>query len=65
MPFSLPWLFLFGSKMTPSPWQVVQNLENESYFVAVGNKGRGFRGERSLAGPRKGKIVFILSPKWD
>lgn len=65
---SLPQLILFGSKnrivlVTPSPLQVVQNLKDESYFVAVVKKGRGFRGRGVyLAGPRKGKVVFILSP---
>lgn len=46
---TLPWLVLFGCKdrfilVTPSPLQVVQNLKDESYFVAVVKKGRGFRG---------------------
>lgn len=34
--------------MTPSPLQVVQNLKDESYFVAVVKKGRGFRGEKCV-----------------
>uniref|UniRef100_A0A8C8X0E0 Grh/CP2 DB domain-containing protein n=1 Tax=Panthera leo TaxID=9689 RepID=A0A8C8X0E0_PANLE len=46
--------------------QVVQNLKDESYFVAVVKKGRSFRRRRvCLTGSRKGKIVFILFPKLD
>lgn len=45
----LPWLMPLSYKnrivlVTPSPLQVVQNLKDESYFVAVVKKGRSFRG---------------------
>lgn len=36
--------------VTPSPLQVVQNLKDESYFVAVVKKGRGFRGRGCVPG---------------
>lgn len=47
----LSWLIPFSYKngivlVTPSPLQVVQNLKDESYFVAVVKKGRSFRGRR-------------------
>lgn len=46
----LPWLIPLGYKngivlVTPSPLQVVQNLKDESYFVAVVKKG-SFRGRQ-------------------
>ncbi|XP_054544591.1 transcription factor CP2-like protein 1 [Talpa occidentalis] len=43
--------------------QVVHNLKDESYFVVVVKKGRGFR--RGLASPHKDRRMLILSPKGD
>lgn len=58
---------LFGPKNgivsgAPFSLQVVRNLKDESYFVAVVKKGRGFRGKGvCLAGPRMGKTVYSVS----